>query len=515
MTSINGDFYVIPWCGGTIPCTNTSSTPAQYITTLSNTQGTFFTSPVGGHGMDMTPYSAGTDGTQSLSFYRASGQMAGGSTTYTWNTISTNTSDGTECLGSTTPLTSTGVPEFDNYSCYSPDQPLFMFDGCAHGRGNILRSASKKPSENQYLCYNTPKGFHWDQWGGGTNAPDCFWITDNQASQCCSGTPPTPTANCDGTTPAQVWDCGAWTTDSTSCANFMPTWCANSGWGSPACSNYAIKVPSSQVNAVIDTYTSAHPYSPNDAFYSKALPAMCSSSTANSIACSTSLSGLCANYTVNDLVADPILQKICGCNLPSSQYPMSTQVGIACEPICQSNAAISPPQGQICNKSVCVMDDVTVNLVNSSTGDINIGNICGNCGGAATCACWFDNVTIDEINSITGKINITSNCSECYVVPPGGNPESAQPVECSTINNGGSGGGGGGSTPENWWQKIEAWFHTNKTAAIAIAGVLLLLFLIIVVILIVRMKNTPSSVDGDGEEGHEGVPSSSPSSRYS
>jgi hypothetical protein len=208
-----------------------------------------------------------------------------------------------------------------------------------------------------------------------------------------------------------------------------------------------------------------------DPFFTQTMPYLCNfqyepshSTPQNNMgsACDLQLQYFCQSFTRDQLVADIALQNICGCNLivnpesppinpqifttekmklercggtedgdcqvanPSPYYVNATTVGENCDIICNTALIQSGTLGGKCTQQVCMIDNVTINQLNSKTGDTTITQSCD--GGK----CYIVDVDINEINSTTGGNNITQNCSSCYYTNSN-DLLTAQPVDCGTL----------------------------------------------------------------------------------
>lgn len=119
----------------------------------------------------------------------------------------------------------------------------------------------------------------------------------------------------------------------------------------------------------------------------------------------------------------PIIKNLfnaCACHLPATSYPTQDAgngvAGIECDPLCKipGTVGLSTP----CQQGMCVMNDITINFVNSSGGNINFSEVCPSCAtgsgsGSAGCVCMFNDVNITAVNSSIGTATLTQNCSKC------------------------------------------------------------------------------------------------------
>ena len=150
---------------------------------------------------------------------------------------------------------------------------------------------------------------------------------------------------------------------------------------------------------------------------------------------------LCTVYSRTDASKAFNIASFCGCYLPANQYQTTqNQVGLSkqCDPLCTFATAVPLVNGQgvvqKCQQTVCIINDVSVNLVNSRGGDISFNQLCGNCNDAG-CSCSIVDVNINAQNSTIGDINLKQNCTStnCFKT----NPDNGQliPVSCDATAN--------------------------------------------------------------------------------
>lgn len=127
------------------------------------------------------------------------------------------------------------------------------------------------------------------------------------------------------------------------------------------------------------------------------------------ITISNALQDPCSQYSTQSLSFNPSAAQWCGCYLNGEEYlPYSAKYNIQpeCTPMCnrQNTIPIIKNNGDIvtCEKSICLIDGVTVNLTNSSVGgSIDFNNVCGNCNGS-NCSCIITDTNIDINNGTIG-----------------------------------------------------------------------------------------------------------------
>lgn len=165
----------------------------------------------------------------------------------------------------------------------------------------------------------------------------------------------------------------------------------------------------------------------------------------NSGACDNTLDNYCEGFTRQDLSENPNLAKFCGCFLSDAEYDKYTgSFGVEpiCDPVCVIQSAVKPQNPlepattQRCNQTVCVIDDVTINVLGqTTTGDINFAQACAACSNAG-CTCSISDISITAVESVVGNINFDQNCGgppTCYQRDENGVP---QEVECSLLEGG-------------------------------------------------------------------------------
>lgn len=141
------------------------------------------------------------------------------------------------------------------------------------------------------------------------------------------------------------------------------------------------------------------------------------------MACNEYLQSLCNGETVDSVMTNPAHLKWCGCYLPTAEYDRYNiyQLNKECTPPCNQKIAIplvTPDGSNIikCEQNVCIIDDTTINLVNTESGDIDIDQVCGSCN-EGQCDCLMTTNTVDIIDSlIGGKIQFSEQCGNINVV---------------------------------------------------------------------------------------------------
>jgi len=180
----------------------------------------------------------------------------------------------------------------------------------------------------------------------------------------------------------------------------------------------------------------------------------------------------------------------------SPYYQNEVQVGgESCDPMCMNSDIQNYGDfGGPCTGTNCVIDNVTVNIIDSETGGINIDQACGNCsadpsGTGGNCSCYISDVTISEMGSDTGAIDMTQQCGTCYVFTDD-DIATAQPIEC---------GGGSPYQPDSDLDqpgktkkaKVHTWAAQHKVFLVAMIVIIALLFGFIIFALWKHFRGQP------------------------
>lgn len=126
----------------------------------------------------------------------------------------------------------------------------------------------------------------------------------------------------------------------------------------------------------------------------------------------------CSRYTIDYAKTRPNLQRWCGCLLDPNSYAIQyPEIAIECTPTCNSSDVIQ--YGVACAGTLCILDDVTVSLVDSRGGGVSLTQVCQSCGQVysndtqkvrQTCTCKIQDAHIYAIGSSMGNINIKEVC---------------------------------------------------------------------------------------------------------
>lgn len=153
--------------------------------------------------------------------------------------------------------------------------------------------------------------------------------------------------------------------------------------------------------------------------------------------CQSQLNSICAAESAANLQINPGIAPWCGCYLPAAEYASYTdtyQVTRQCTPYCNREGTIplvAPDLVTVepCTQSLCIIDNVSLTLLNSSIGDLTFSQLCGSCGNTAsnTCQCVISDLNIIAVDSQIGSINLSQNCGKTNCVrtnpDPNGTPQ--------------------------------------------------------------------------------------------
>jgi len=169
--------------------------------------------------------------------------------------------------------------------------------------------------------------------------------------------------------------------------------------------------------------------------------------------CDSSLRYMCQQFDREDLNADPALLNICGCSLlqtgrtepypkpneswkdlegaPQTESPYyDSPSGDNCDPVCAASG-IYQCSGP-CTSMMCIIDDVTVNVINSSldgSNPVTLSQLCNDCGERG-CICYMGDITVrDTSDNIQAQIKET--CDTCYSFTDNDLTTSRQ-IDCDT-----------------------------------------------------------------------------------
>lgn len=170
--------------------------------------------------------------------------------------------------------------------------------------------------------------------------------------------------------------------------------------------------------------------------------------------CNKFLNNYCSNYTRLEVSNSPTLINFCGCYVPPDptylQYTLGSPECIegasgctagctagntgctgqpACDPLCHramtsQKANIDTGNIITCPESICVIDDVVINAINTQVqGGVNFNTVCPGCIDGCLCIVSGENVssTMSNIGVGTNFNELCGNNSICIVEDAGGN----------------------------------------------------------------------------------------------
>jgi len=162
--------------------------------------------------------------------------------------------------------------------------------------------------------------------------------------------------------------------------------------------------------------------------------------------CQSGLKNACSGYTLQRISNNAEITNWCGCHLPVGEYASYADrfnIPTQCSSSCNRSNVIPLTDGLtkpiLCEQNICIIDNITVNLINTQVGgNISIDQFCGNCGGG-NCSCIISDSTIDILSSsIGGNVNaVTQSCGSttCTRANSSGVGPSFYEVACSTADN--------------------------------------------------------------------------------
>jgi hypothetical protein len=159
--------------------------------------------------------------------------------------------------------------------------------------------------------------------------------------------------------------------------------------------------------------------------------------------CQSGLNRVCQTYTAQRISLNPALAQWCGCHLPAGEYEAYSaryNIPAQCSPPCNRQGTI-PIVGingdpVPCRQSTCIIDGVTLNLIDSQVGGgVNFNQVCNNCPDG-NCSCIIQDTTVDIQNSVIGgnliPVNNGCNAYTCYQSNPGVTGPANINVPCGT-----------------------------------------------------------------------------------
>src|SRR6185437_5969649 len=127
----------------------------------------------------------------------------------------------------------------------------------------------------------------------------------------------------------------------------------------------------------------------------------------------------CAPFQASEITSNPLLRQWCGCLLnPDIYSTLYPGISSECTPFCNSSDVIQT--GTQCTGSSCIIDNITINIINSTTGNISISQFCNTCAQntqsdtqsiSQKCQCLLGaGIDITAIQSKVGDISLSQLC---------------------------------------------------------------------------------------------------------
>jgi len=150
---------------------------------------------------------------------------------------------------------------------------------------------------------------------------------------------------------------------------------------------------------------------------------------------------MCRNFDYDELTENPSVVNWCGCYIPPDNADtLTSSISCAqvtpngnrgiypCYPLCHRIDTVplfDPNSGDeyACNNNVCVMDNVSLNVINSTIGGVNINQVCPSCSPTELCECIISSNDLPETFDEMGiSTSFTQYCGSgvCYVLEPDG-----------------------------------------------------------------------------------------------
>ena len=175
------------------------------------------------------------------------------------------------------------------------------------------------------------------------------------------------------------------------------------------------------------------------------------------------------------------------------EYEAYSRFGVEkeCDPVCALGSSVhlhdtttnNPAEFIDCTQSVCIIDDVTINiLANSVAGDVTFSQACGSCANndGSSCRCYINDTNVNAVNSLIGDVSFEQACGGtplCYKsAPVAGAPPIS--VDCET-----------GEEIET--QVVGNSINTNRQTYLWIAAAILISLLILIIIFVTSKGKEP------------------------
>lgn len=134
--------------------------------------------------------------------------------------------------------------------------------------------------------------------------------------------------------------------------------------------------------------------------------------------CSTAQTTLCTGCDRPEISNNPDLLSLCGCFVPPLDPEIYTRViPVECDPLCNQliTAKLADPTTgdvDVCNDTICVLDNISITATKSSVSGINISQVCPNCTAEVGCTCIVD-ISVTNMAASLGLDNPVTFTSYC------------------------------------------------------------------------------------------------------
>jgi hypothetical protein len=140
--------------------------------------------------------------------------------------------------------------------------------------------------------------------------------------------------------------------------------------------------------------------------------------------CQRALRNYCVSVTPDYIERRLSIRGWCSCYMQDEFYSKYTNlygVPVECSPLCNATGVIplakSGSSGsKKCNQSICLIDDTSINIAESTVGSISFSQVCSSCT-TGSCQCIISNNSLYLIDQETGSLSISQECignSKCY-----------------------------------------------------------------------------------------------------
>lgn len=214
--------------------------------------------------------------------------------------------------------------------------------------------------------------------------------------------------------------------------------------------------------------------------------------------CDNTLSAVCSGFTAQELGGNPNQARLCGCFMAPAEYDKSGGVfgvGKECSPTCLLQSAVKPrdPSNQTdflrCKQSICIIDDVTINILGKSTaGNISFNQACSSCSGgpnsSSSCVCNISDVSITAVESTIKDTSFVQQCGgpsqvRCFKRDINGVP---RPIPCDNLD------------PAKSNNTTTTSLTSSRLRTILIVSIIVIVVIIIIVIVVLLLRRNQPSV---------------------